>query len=488
MDGAQGLSPRIFGTSVGGLTAVRSSRECQMLMVPSIALYHSTRGFHRSILTRQKGALATQMKIKVNPGSSTNANMTIAQRQQLYMMDETSPGSIFMLPNGTKLMNKLVKFMKLQQGKQGFQEVMTPLIYKKKLWETSGHWENYKEDMFRVEGNELAPDEVTEDDSYGLKPMNCPGHCIIYKKFDHSYKDLPIRYSDYSSLHRNEASGALSGLTRVRRFHQDDGHIFCTADQIKGEIETTLKLVKSSYTIFKFVEYELHLSTRPENYIGSLADWSEAELNLKQVLDESGHTWHLKEGDGAFYGPKIDVSLKDNFGKRHQVATIQLDFQLPNRFELKYRDAQGSLQRPIMIHRAIYGSLERFLSLLIDHYQGKWPFWLNPKQCIVIPVTKDHVLRAEELQKLISGDTDPLETPPRLTSYRFDVDVDSRDETVGYRIKDAIARGYSYISLIGDREVEHGTLSVRSRDSRNTKAMQLEEVIEMFQKLEDNFE
>ncbi|ODV94878.1 hypothetical protein PACTADRAFT_50730 [Pachysolen tannophilus NRRL Y-2460] len=407
-----------------------------------------------------------------------------------------SPGSVFFLPNGTKLINKLISFMKLQQSKQEFEEVITPLIYKKRLWEISGHWENYKNDMFKVEGNDLAEDELTEDSQYGLKPMNCPGHCLIFSRFDRSHNELPIRYSDYSSLHRNETSGSLTGLTRVRRFHQDDGHIFCTQEQIFEEIDKTLKLINLCYRVFDLNDYELYLSTRPEKFIGKLEEWCLAEENLKKVLDRTGKKWTIREGDGAFYGPKIDVLLTDNFGKKHQVGTIQLDFQLPQRFDLKYRDDIGNFKRPIMIHRAIYGSLERFLALLIDHYQGKWPFWLNPKQCVIIPINNEkHLDRALELQQQLSGNMikdsnqeNIFENPSNLTNYKFEVDVDKRNETVGLRIKDSVSKAYNYIILIGDKELETGEVSIRSRSSKSIKTMTVEAVFNMFKTLEDNYE
>ncbi|ODQ79311.1 hypothetical protein BABINDRAFT_180495 [Babjeviella inositovora NRRL Y-12698] len=422
---------------------------------------------------------------QIKEDTAALTNLTISHKQQLYLTDPVTPGSIFFLPHGTRLINKLVSFMKHQQLKHGFHEVITPLIYKKQLWEQSGHWDNYKDDMFKVEGTDI------EKELYGLKPMNCPGHCLVFKKIDRSVGELPLRFSDFSSLHRNEASGALSGLTRVRRFHQDDGHIFCTGEQVKAEIDNTLTLINTVYRTFDLNEYRLLLSTRPEKYIGSVEEWNLAESNLKEVLETTGREWSINEGDGAFYGPKIDVLLKDHTGKEHQVATIQLDFQLPARFELKYKSSSNSMERPIMIHRAVFGSLERFLAILIDHYDGKWPFWMNPRQAIVIPVSLDkHGAFAEQVAAQLRGDIvdGNINTAAPLTGHHFHVDVDTRNETVGSRTKDAIAKSYSYIVMVGDKEVESQTISMRSRSSRKITSMTVDEAARTFVELEKKYE
>ncbi|QPG76981.1 hypothetical protein FOA43_004375 [Brettanomyces nanus] len=424
--------------------------------------------------------------------SSANANQSIATKQRLYMLSPYSPGSPFFLPNGTRIINKLIKFMKLQQSKQEFTEVITPLIFKKDLWETSGHWQNYKEDMFKVETNDkskLLDDDV--NDVYGLKPMNCPGHCIIFGRYTRSYKELPIRLSDWSSLHRNEASGALSGLTRVRRFHQDDGHIFCTREQIGLEISNTLKLIKICYGVFGFDSYRMLLSTRPhDKFIGKVEEWDLAEKQLAGVLDETvgSAKWGINEGDGAFYGPKIDIMLTDKFGKDHQVATIQLDFQLPQRFGLRYQSEMDTLETPVMIHRAILGSVERFLAMLIDHYEGKWPFWLSPRQAVIIPINSSHTEYAQKLRKVLSNEPNDFETPTKLTEGHFYVDVDSRSETIGFRTKDAISKGYNYIIIVGDKEVKTEKFAIRSRSSRIVNQMGANEIVAKFRSLEENYE
>lgn len=417
--------------------------------------------------------------------SSTQANHVLAHKQLLYVTDPASPGSVFFLPHGTRVFNKLVHFMKNQQLRYGFQEVITPLIYKTKLWETSGHWANYKDDMFKVVGNDESKDD--EHHEYGLKPMNCPGHCLIYSKFERSYNELPIRYSDFSSLHRNEASGALSGLTRVRRFHQDDGHIFCEMHQIALEIENTVKLIMDTYRVFGIERdaVEFYLSTRPEKYMGEVAHWDRAEAQLTAVLNGTAQKWQVREGDGAFYGPKIDILLTDAFGKKHQVGTVQLDFQLPQRFKLRYISQDGHHDnQPIMVHRAVFGSLERFFAILLDHYQGKWPFWINPRQAVVIPVADKHHAAAEKLQAQLAGDIVGDGDVAPMTGYNFYVDVDKRSETVGTRIKDAVSKGYSYILMVGDKEVANGTVAMRSRDSRKVETMTAEEVYGKFVAME----
>ena len=424
--------------------------------------------------------------------SAANTANEVSQKQELYITDPISPGSVFFLPNGTKIFNKLVSFMKLQQqNKYGFQEVVTPLIYRKTLWEQSGHWENYKDDMFRVEGNDLSKEE------YGLKPMNCPGHCVIFKRFDRSYNDLPLRFSDFSPLHRNEASGALSGLTRVRKFHQDDGHIFCTQEQVHQEIKKCLELVDMCYTsVFPISgndtkpAYSLTLSTRPEKFVGEIDVWNHAEDTLKSILSESGHSYTINEGDGAFYGPKIDILVHDHTGKSHQVATIQLDFQLPERFKLEYKSKDNDYKRPIMIHRAVFGSVERFMAILIDSNKGKWPFWLNPNQCMVIPVkTQDKKIMdlAEKTVKTLRAENTDPKSPIPPNSFHFSVDMDCRDESVSKRIRDAIKKHYSFIIMIGDKEVESDKVAIRTRESRNVNQLTLKEVFDKFVDLETNY-
>lgn len=407
--------------------------------------------------------------------------------QDLFTTSSYSPGSPLFLPNGTRIVNKLLSFLRAQYNQYGFQEVLTPNIYKKSLWEISGHWQNYKDDMYEVSGRgasgQAEAGEIGEDESYGLKPMNCPGHCLLFKSQNHSYRELPVRYADFSPLHRNEVSGSLSGLTRVRRFHQDDGHIFCRPQQIRREIGLALEFTDMVMRTFNLGKYELVLSTRPEkDFIGSLELWDSAERQLKDALDSTNRTWELNEGDGAFYGPKIDIRLQDSDGKSHQLSTIQLDVNLPRRFGLEYKVAEGEEDydpttpgkaTPVLIHRAIFGSIERFLALLIEHYGGRWPFWLSPRQGIVLPVYHgDRVVRgAEEAAAKISGcrpllqpldEEDPKPAAQALSSadMTFQIDVDSSNRSLKKRIQEAKQKKYNFIYVLGEKNLEDGSVDV----------------------------
>ncbi|KAJ9646431.1 hypothetical protein H2199_002480 [Coniosporium tulheliwenetii] len=402
------------------------------------------------------------------------------------------PGSPLFLPNGAAMFNKLADFLRAQYPNFGFREVITPTIYKKSLWQTSGHWDNYADDMFEVRGRGATGQTENaregQDEEFGLKPMNCPGHCLLFKSEKRSYRDLPIRYADFSALHRNEVSGALSGLTRVRRFHQDDGHIFCRPSQILEEIKLTLDFVGMVYKTFGLGPYKLVLSTRPaDHYIGTPEEWGRAEDQLKAALDASGRDWSINEGDGAFYGPKIDIILKDSDGKEHQTATIQLDFQLPQRFELEYTAPAPELERrgevtpdtdpallfesgpvtPVIIHRAILGSLERFLSLLIEHYDGKYPFWLSPRQAIVLSVSQEpaELKYVDEVTKQLSkqwyGDR-----PAPLDHIYHNVDQDTSARSLGKKIREAKSKGYNFIAVVGPNDVAKGTLTLEMWNHR----------------------
>ena len=324
--------------------------------------------------------------------------------------------------------------------------------------------------------------EIGEDEKYGLKPMNCPGHCLLFKSQSRSYRDLPIRYADFSPLHRNEISGALSGLTRVRRFHQDDGHVFCRPAQVREEIEKTLQFVGLVYETFGLGPYKLVLSTRPkEQFLGKVEEWDRAETQLKEALNKSGREWEINEGDGAFYGPKIDIILKDSDGKEHQTATIQLDFQLPQRFGLTYTapapefEAKGETTTdsaalantgevtPVIIHRAILGSLERFMALLIEHYKGHWPFWLSPRQVIVLPLTQNEVAYANDIAaKLnhIDGPSTALGRPRPLGLPYYHVDVDKNSQTIGKKVSRAKTKHYNLICVVGKTECASGKMVV----------------------------
>ncbi|BCR93459.1 threonine--tRNA ligase MST1 [Aspergillus luchuensis] len=416
--------------------------------------------------------------------SSTPADYrALGTSQDLFTTSVYSPGSPLFLPNGTHIINKLITFLRTQYLQYGFREVLTPTIYKRSLWEVSGHWQNYKDDMYEVRGRGATGDtdgEAGEDESYGLKPMNCPGHCLLFKSQTHSYRELPIRYADFSPLHRNEVSGSLSGLTRVRRFHQDDGHVFCRPQQIKSEIASALGFVDLVMTTFGLGPYRLVLSTRPEkDFIGSLELWNSAEAQLREALDNTGKEWAMNEGDGAFYGPKIDIQLQDKAGKYHQLSTIQLDMNLPQRFGLEYQVAEGEEDydpetpgkaTPVMIHRANFGSLERFLALLIEEYAGRWPFWLSPRQGIVLTVNQDEavVQQAHEAAAKISGfralqpgqmGTDAPQ-PISSVDSTFLIDVDSSSQSLNKKIQRAKQMKYNLIFILGPKDVAASRITV----------------------------
>ncbi|EEH34240.1 threonyl-tRNA synthetase [Paracoccidioides lutzii Pb01] len=414
----------------------------------------------------------------------------VGTAQDLFTTSVYSPGSPLFLPNGTHILNKLTSFLRAQYAQYGFREVLTPSIYKKSLWEVSGHWQNYKDDMYEVRGRgasgETAEGEIGEDESYGLKPMNCPGHCLLFKSQNHSYRELPLRYADFSPLHRNEISGSLSGLTRVRRFHQDDGHIFCRPQQIGSEIESALRFTDTVMNTFGFNKYRLVLSTRPErDFIGSIELWDSAERQLRDALEKNGRSWELNEGDGAFYGPKIDMQVQDSDGKFHQLSTIQLDMNLPQRFELGYAVAEGEEDynpatpgkaMPVLIHRAIFGSLERFFALLIENYNGRWPFWLSPRQGIILTVSQDEKLvqAAEDAATKISGypvhrngelnsnsnsTAQPLKPiSPAQTTFRIDVDTSAR--SLGKKIREAKKMKYNLIFVLGEKNLGDGSIDI----------------------------
>ncbi|KAI4132239.1 MAG: hypothetical protein LQ338_000791 [Usnochroma carphineum] len=407
----------------------------------------------------------------------------------LYTLDTSSPGSPLFQPFGTHVLQKLQAFLRAQYPSYGFQEVLTPTIYKKSLWETSGHWQNYKDDMFAVtgrgaQGGHDPEREIGEDEEYGLKPMNCPGHCLLFKSQNRSYRDLPIRYADFSPLHRNELSGALKGLTRLRRFHQDDGHIFCRQSQLKQEIFKSLEFVQLVYQTLNLGDYKLRLGTRPEQFIGTVDDWDTAERHLKSALEESGRPYYINHGDGAFYGPKIDIILTDADGKEHQTATTQLDFQLPKRFELQI-DVPGTSDEktPVLIHRAILGSLERFMALLMESYGGKWPFWMSPRQMIILTVGQNPRVRqrAEEVARHLAS-PDARAGAQMLKAQNFMVDCDNNDESIGKKLRNARRKGYSFYAVFGERNLnqppDEQTLDISL--ASHPKEQDMEEAIKAF--------
>jgi threonyl-tRNA synthetase len=437
-----------------------------------------------------------------DPPTPPADHRVLAQAHNLFITSPYSPGSPLILPNGAYVFQKLQSFLRAQYPQFGFQEVITPMIYKKSLWEKSGHWENYAEDMFSVQGRgatgKTEEAQIGEDEEFGLKPMNCPGHCLLFRDEIKSYRDLPIRYADFSALHRNEVSGSLTGLTRVRRFHQDDAHIFCRPDQILSEIEQTLKFVGMVYNTFGLGPYKLLLSTRPkDSFIGTIEEWDRAEQQLSTALDNIGSEWAINEGDGAFYGPKIDIILKDSNGKEHQTATIQLDFQLPQRFDLQYQaspdeleagsqqsmDAglDSSLRRPVIVHRAIYGSIERFMALLIEHYAGEYPFWLSPRPAIILALSSDpqvlaHVARVQSVLSGLQAHDAPQPTsstspkPLPLSTIHLPIDIDTSDRSLGKKVAQARSKKYNHMIVIGRNEAASGSLNLRITKQPNIEA------------------
>ncbi len=364
----------------------------------------------------------------------------IGKELGLFMMHEAGPGFPFFLPKGMVLKNTLLDYWREIHRKAGYVEISTPIILNRSLWETSGHWDHYKENMYTT---------VIDGEDYAIKPMNCPGGVLVYASEPRSYRDLPLRMGELGLVHRHEKSGQLHGLMRVRCFTQDDAHIFMTPEQIKDEIKGVANLIDQVYSLFGF-KYHVELSTRPEDSMGSDEDWEMATDGLRSALDELGLPYVVNEGDGAFYGPKIDFHLEDCIGRTWQCGTIQLDFQLPQRFELEYTGADGEKHRPIMIHRVAFGSIERFIGILIEHFAGAFPTWLAPVQVKVLPISDKHMAYAEEVTRT-------------LFDAGIRAEVDTRSEKIGYKIREAQMMKIPYMLVVGQKEEEEKTVSVRSR-------------------------
>ena len=378
----------------------------------------------------------------------------IGREMELFMMSDFGPGSPFWLPNGMALRNALTDYWHEMQARFGYQEVQTPLILSRSLWETSGHWDHYKENMYTT---------TVDEEDFAIKPMNCPGACLIYKSKPRSYRDLPMKLAEAGLDHRYEMKGALHGLFRVREFTQDDAHLFIRPDQITEQVTDASHLITAYYAQFGF-PYRVELSTRPENSMGSDEDWERAEQGLKDALDAMGIEYVINEGDGAFYGPKIDFHLTDCLGRSWQCGTIQLDFQLPHNFQLEYIDSDGTKKQPIMIHRAGFGSFERFIGILTENYEGKFPVWLSPCQVKVLPVSEKSRPYAHEVVD-------------KLAAAGIRVKVDDRDEKIGYKIREARSLDrVPYMLILGEQEVEAGNISVRDR-SNETHIAELDEFI-----------
>ncbi len=386
----------------------------------------------------------------------------LGKELDLFLFDPAAPGSPFFEPKGTIVYNELVNFMRNIYERFDYKEVITPQVLDVNLWKTSGHYDNYAEDMF-----------FTEDDhrEMAIKPMNCPCHMLMFKHKQYSYRDLPMRFADFGRLHRNERSGTLAGLTRVRTFCQDDAHVFIDKNEIQGEITKLLHMFDICYEHFGFKNIKIGLSTRPEKKVGDDATWDQAEAALKAALDASKYDYQINEGDGAFYGPKIDVQISDAIGRYFQLGTVQLDFQLPERFDLKFKSKEGNEERPVVIHRALLGSLERFFGVYLEHCAGVFPFWLAPEQIVIVPVNNEHHL--DYAQKVYQT----------LKDNHIRVRIDSSNETLGKKTRTIQKAKIPYMLVLGDKEIESESVAIRAYGSHDTNTIKLTELISMANEL-----
>lgn len=387
----------------------------------------------------------------------------LGKKLELFALMEEGPGLPFYFPKGLILKNLLIDYWREIHSREGYEEIATPIMLMRELWEKSGHWDHYRDTMYTTS---------VDDMDYAIKPMNCPGGMLVYKSKVHSYREFPIRVGELGIVHRAEKSGTLHGLMRARCFTQDDAHIFMREDQVLSEIQGVMRLIDEVYSKFGFT-YEIELSTRPENSIGSDEDWELAINSLKAAVEDVGKSYEINEGDGAFYGPKLDFHLKDSIGRTWQCGTIQLDFQLPQRFELEYIGEDGEKHRPIMLHRVVFGSIDRFMGILIEHYAGKFPVWLSPVQVKILPVSDKYVDYAKEIAQDLRED-------------KIRVEVDDRDEKLGYKIREARMDKVPYMIIVGEKEKNNKSISVRQRDGEPDKQemgeMQLEEFAKKFNK------
>ena len=372
----------------------------------------------------------------------------------LFMLRDEGPGFPFFLPKGMVLKNLLIDYWREVHKKYGYVEVSTPIILSRKLWERSGHWDHYKDNMYTT---------VIDEEDYAIKPMNCPGGMMVYQSQPHSYRDLPLRVGELGLVHRHELSGALHGLFRVRCFTQDDAHLFMTPDQLKDELKNVVRLFDEVYSVFG-LSYKIELSTMPEDHIGTVEQWEHNQEILKEAITEMGKDFEINEGDGAFYGPKLDFHLADSLGRTWQCGTVQLDSQLPERFELEYIGEDGQKHRPVMLHRVVLGSIERFIGVITEHFAGKFPLWLSPVQAVILPIAERHHAYAQQLQQ-------------QLEAAGLRVECDIRSEKIGYKIREAQLQKTPYMLVVGDKEQEDGTVSVRHRKDGDLGSMALQAFI-----------
>lgn len=383
------------------------------------------------------------------------SHQNLGQQLELFMSMEEAPGMPFYLPKGMVLRNELEKIWREKHQRSGYQEIKTPIMMKQELWEKSGHWDHYHENMYFAD---------VDEQKYAIKPMNCPGAVLIFNSKRRGYRELPIRYAELGLVHRHELSGSLNGLLRVRAFTQDDAHLFVLEDQIESELAKVLDLVDEFYKEFGF-SYKVELSTRPEDFMGSVEAWNQAEEALESVLKSKQVDYQVNEGDGAFYGPKIDFHILDSLGRSWQCGTVQLDFQMPEKFNCQYVDENNQLRQPIMIHRAIYGSIERFMAILLEHFQGSFPLWLAPVQVKVLPIADAHVAYAEDVKQ-------------QLEQKGYRVEIDDRVEKIGLKIREAAMQKHPYMLIIGDQEMEKHIVSVRKHKAGSLGEMKVEAFIE----------
>jgi threonyl-tRNA synthetase len=384
------------------------------------------------------------MIMSVHKEAEKRNHRKLGAQLELFMSMEEAPGMPFFLPKGMIVRNELEKFWKEEHRKAGYEEIKTPVMMKQELWEQSGHWQHFHENMYFSD---------VEDQSYAIKPMNCPGAVLIYKSKRRSYRELPIRYGELGLVHRHELSGSLSGLLRVRSFTQDDAHLFVLEEQVQSELNKVLDLIDVFYSKFGF-QYKIELSTRPEKYMGSIDMWNKAEEDLEKVLQQRNADYQVNHGDGSFYGPKIDFHLVDAIGRSWQCGTVQLDFQMPEKFNCEYIGEDNKAHRPIMIHRAIYGSIERFMAILIEHYEGNFPMWLAPVQVKVLPISQNHLEYADRVKEI-------------LMEKGFRVEIDDRIEKIAFKIREAQIGKVPYMMVVGNKESEEGKVSLRNREGKS---------------------
>lgn len=442
---------------------ISNTSRIQSLKLLSIAGAYWRGDERNKMLTRIYGyslpspALELEKYLKLLEEARQRDHRKLGKELGIFTMMEEGPGFPFFLPRGMVLKNLLIEYWRQLHQREGYQEISTPMMLNRSLWETSGHWGHYRENMYTT---------VIDDTDFAIKPMNCPGGMLVYQMTPHSYKELPVRLGELGLVHRHEKSGQLHGLMRVRCFTQDDAHIFMTKEQITEEIQNVVRLIDEVYSKFGF-SYYIELSTKPEDHVGSDEEWELATGALEGAMQEMGRDYLVKEKDGAFYGPKLDFHLKDSIGRTWQCGTIQLDFQLPQRFGAEYTGADGEKHRPIMIHRVVFGSLERFIGILIEHYAGKFPVWLAPVQVKVLPVSDKYLQYAKQIVAA-------------LKERNIRVELDGRDEKLGYKIRQARLEKIPYMLILGEKEQKNQTVSVRQRDAKEEEQDRGEMTLEEF--------